>query len=162
MQPGPMYFLCPRKCGLFGVTCEGMPQQVTYLIDEGMSISKGVNSVISFLDHLFTNHGLGEKKVHLHCDNNCSGQNKNNYLLWYLAWRVMHSLHLSVSLNFLITGHTKFGPDWCFGQIKPNYRRHMVSCLEDVIKTSTARASTFHRNLDPKTVKSKCPGQTDW
>ena len=152
MQPGPMYFLCPRKCGLFGVTCEGMPQQVTYLIDEGMSISKGVNSVISFLDHFFANHGLGEKKVHLHCDN-CSGQNKNNYLLWYLAWRVMHSLHLSVSLNFLITGHTKFGPDWCFGLIKQNYRRHMVSCLEDIVDVVKTSTVTFHRKLGPKTVK---------
>ena len=40
MQPGPMYFLCPRKCGLFAVTCDGMPQQVTNVIDEGMCISK--------------------------------------------------------------------------------------------------------------------------
>ena len=63
IQPGPMYFLCSGKCGLFGVTCEGMLQQVTYLIDEGMSISKGVNSVINFLDHFFANHCLGEKKV---------------------------------------------------------------------------------------------------
>lgn len=25
LQPGPMYFLCPRKVGLFGVCCEGIP-----------------------------------------------------------------------------------------------------------------------------------------
>ena len=165
MQPGPMYmyFLCPRKCGLFGVTCEGMPQQVTYLIDEGMSISKGVNSVSSFLDHFFANHGLGEKYVHLHCDN-CSGQNKNNYLLWYLAWRVMHSLHLSVSLNCLITGHTKFGPDWCFGQIKQNYRRHMVSCLEDigdVIKTSTVTGVNIPQKVGSEDGEVEVP-QADW
>ena len=101
MQPGPMYFLCPRKCGLFGVTCEGVPQQVIYLIDEGMCISKGVNSVISFLDHFFANHGIGEKKVYLHC-NNCSGENKNNYLLWYLAWRVnCHALIASIRVTQL-------------------------------------------------------------
>jgi hypothetical protein len=40
MQPCPIYFLTPRKCGLFGVCCEGIPQ-VNYLIDEGMSSSKG-------------------------------------------------------------------------------------------------------------------------
>ena len=28
MQPGPIYFLTPRKCGLFGVCCEGIPKQV--------------------------------------------------------------------------------------------------------------------------------------
>ena len=112
------------KGGLLGVTFEGMSQQVTYLIDEGMVITKAANAVISYLDHFFANYGIGEMHVHLHCDN-CSGQNKNNYrgyMLWYLAWRVIHSLHLSVSVNFLITGHTKFGPDWCFGLIKQTYR----------------------------------------
>jgi hypothetical protein len=33
LQPGPVYFLTPRKCGLFGICCEGLPQQVNYLID---------------------------------------------------------------------------------------------------------------------------------
>jgi len=28
MQPGPMYFLCPRKCGVFEICCEGIPQQI--------------------------------------------------------------------------------------------------------------------------------------
>ena len=115
------------------------------------------------LDHFFANHGLGEKKVHLHCDN-CSGQKKNNYLLWYLAWRVMHSLHLSVSLNFLITGHTKFGPDWCFGLIKQNYRRHMVSCLEDivdVVKTSPVTGVNIPQKVGSEDGEVEVP-QADW
>ena len=33
-QPGPIYFKTPRKCGLFGICCEGIPRQVNYLIDE--------------------------------------------------------------------------------------------------------------------------------
>ena len=66
-QPGPIY-LCPWKCGLFGVTCEGIPQQVTYLIDEAMTISKGANYVINYLDHFLTNYGLGEMIMQLHCD----------------------------------------------------------------------------------------------
>ena len=28
-QPGPIYFLAPRKCGLFGVCCEAVPRQVS-------------------------------------------------------------------------------------------------------------------------------------
>jgi len=48
LQPGPMYFLVPRKCGIFGVCCEALPQQINYLIDEGMCVSKGSNSVISY------------------------------------------------------------------------------------------------------------------
>jgi hypothetical protein len=27
-------------------------------------------------------------------------------------------LHTSIHLSFLIAGHTKFAPDWCFGLIK--------------------------------------------
>jgi len=38
LQPGPMYFLTPRKCGIFGVYCPGIPQQVNYLTDEGMCV----------------------------------------------------------------------------------------------------------------------------
>src|SRR6218665_1209310 len=45
---GPMYFLVQRKCGIFGVCCEALPQQINYLIDEGMCVSKGSNSVISY------------------------------------------------------------------------------------------------------------------
>ena len=30
LQPGPVYFLTPRKCGVFGVSSEGVNQQVRY------------------------------------------------------------------------------------------------------------------------------------
>ena len=36
MQPGPIYFKTPRKCGIFGVMCEAIPRQVNYLIDEAL------------------------------------------------------------------------------------------------------------------------------
>ena len=74
MQPGPLHFLVPRKVGIFGVCMEGISLQVNYLIDESHCSSKGFNAVIFYLHHYFENYGLGEKDVHLHCDN-CSGQN---------------------------------------------------------------------------------------
>ena len=40
---------CTRKCGIFGVCCKGIPQQINYLIDEGMAMSKGRDGVISYL-----------------------------------------------------------------------------------------------------------------
>lgn len=141
LQPGPMYFLTPRKCGLFGVCCEGIPQQVNYLIDEGMSSSKGSNAVIGYLHHFFREYGVGEMRVDLHCDN-CSGQNKNRFMLWYCAWRTIHTLHHSLGLHFLIAGHTKFAPDWCFGLIKQRFRRTRVNTLAEiaaVVKDSTVK-----------------------
>ena len=117
LQPGPMYFLTPRKCAIFGVCCEAIPRQVNYLIDEAVDIGKGANAVVSMLHHFFEVHGLGEKDVHLHADN-CGGQNKNNIMVGYLLWRVLTGLHNNITLSFMIAGHTKFSPDWCFGLLK--------------------------------------------
>ncbi len=78
-QPGPIYFLTPRKCGIFGICCEAIPRQINYLIDEAVDIGKGANTVVS-LHHFLGTHSLGEKHVHLHADN-CVGQNKNNTMM---------------------------------------------------------------------------------
>ena len=75
LQPGPMYFLTPRKCGIFGVCNEAFPREINYLIEEAVDTGKGANNIISKLHHLFAVHGLGEKDVYLHADN-CAGQNK--------------------------------------------------------------------------------------
>ncbi|KAI0230529.1 hypothetical protein LSAT2_019139 [Lamellibrachia satsuma] len=135
LQPGPIYFLTSRKWGIFGVCCEAIPQQVNYLIDKGMATSKGSDAVISYLHHFFLRYELGEEVVHLHCDN-CAGQNKNRYMLFYLTWRTIHGLHQSIELNFMVAGHTKFGPDWCFGLLKQKFRRTPVSCLDDMVRVT--------------------------
>ncbi|XP_076454400.1 uncharacterized protein LOC143289285 [Babylonia areolata] len=136
---GLSIFLTPRKVGIFGVCCEGLPQQINYLIDEGASSSKGSNAVVSYLHHFFNNYGVGEQHCDLHCDN-CSGQNKNRFVLWYCAWRVLMGKHSSIGLHFMPPGHTKFAPDWCFGLLKRAFRRAEVHCLQDlcdVVQDST-------------------------
>ena len=85
LQPGPIYFLTPRKAALFGVCCEAVPRQVNFVIDEASDTRKGANTVVSMLDYFFKHHGLGETTVHLHADN-CCGQNKNNTMMQYLMW----------------------------------------------------------------------------
>ena len=139
LQPGPIYFKTPRKCGIFGVMCEGVPNQVNFLIDEASSTGKGANATISYLHYFFSHHGLGESNAHLHADN-CAGQNKNNYFLWYFAWRIMSELHASIVYSFLIAGHTKFGPDRSFGMIKKAYKVTYVSLLYEfanMVETSS-------------------------
>ena len=131
LQPGPMYFLTPRKCAIFGVCCESIPRQVNYLIDEAVDMGKGSNAIVSMLHHFFAHHGLGEKTVHLHADN-CGGQNKNATMVQYLLWRVTTGLHTEITLSFMIPGHTKFSPDWCFGLLKKTYRRTKVGGLTDL------------------------------
>lgn len=104
---------------------------MNFLCDEAGDCGKGANTVISQLHYFFQHHGLGEREVFLHADN-CTGQNKNNCMLQYLAWRVMTGKHTQITLSFLVVGHTKFAPDWCFGLFKRLYRRTRVGCLQDI------------------------------
>lgn len=50
----------------------------------------------------------------------------------YFAWRVITGLHLSITMNFLVAGHTKFAPDYCFGLLKRALQRTRVSSLKDI------------------------------
>ena len=128
MQPGPIYFKTPCKCGIFGVMCEAILRQLNYLINEATSVGKGANSTISMVHHYFTHHGLGETRAHLHADN-CSGQNKNNFFLWYLTWQIMNELHQHITYSFLSAGHTKFAPDRSFGIIEKVYKVNFISSI---------------------------------
>ena len=113
-----------------------------YLIDEGFNVGKGANSIISMLHHFFEAHGIGEKSVHLHADN-CAGQNKNRFMMYYLMWRVLTGLHEEIIISFLPVGHTKFAPDWCFGLFKQLFRRMKIGDLDD-IANCVSRSSTVN------------------
>ena len=91
--------------------------QINYLIDEAVNVGKGANSIISMLHHFFSTYGLGETEVHLHADN-CSGQNKNHYMIHYLMWRILTKQHQEITISFLPVGHTKSFPDAGFGMLK--------------------------------------------
>ena len=138
LQPGPLYFLTPRKCAVFGVNCEAIPRQVNFLCDESGDCGKGANTVVSQLHYFFEMHGMGERDVYLHADN-CTGQNKNNTMIQYLLWRALTKRHTNITLSFLVVGHTKFAPDWCFGLFKRLYRRTKIGSLNaiaDVVNRS--------------------------
>ncbi len=131
-QKGTEYFITPRKCQVFGVCAEAISRQVLFLTDESETKGKGSLAVISMLDAFFRLHGLGECAAHLHADN-CVGQNKNNYLIWYLMWRVMNGLHEKIALTFMPPGHTKFSPDSYFGLFKIKYRKSTIDTLGDLV-----------------------------
>jgi hypothetical protein len=133
-QVGPIYFKTPRRAQLFGVACEGSGCQVNYLVDESDFLEKNANTVISLLDHFFSNYALGEMSAYLTADN-CVGQNKNNALIQYLMYRVLSGLHTNIEMSFLIVGHTKFSPDSHFGLIKQYYRRSHIYTYEQLAKT---------------------------
>ena len=92
------------------------------------------------LHHFLAVHGFSEKKVHFHCDN-CCGQNKNRFLMYYMMYRILAGLHDEIVVSFLPVGHTKFSPDWCFGLFKRHFRRCKVGCLDDIVKAVNESAS---------------------
>ena len=120
--------------------------QINYLIDEAVNVGKGTNAIISMVHHFFSTYGLGEKVVHLHADN-CSGQNKNCYMMYYLMWRVLTKQHKEITISFLPVGHTKFFPDAGFGMLKRQFRRTKVGCLHDIAEVVRRSATINHCQL---------------
>ena len=51
----------------------------------------------------------------------------------YLAWRVMTGLN-KITLSFMVVGHTKLSPDWCFRLFKQAFRHTKVGCLDDTVR----------------------------
>lgn len=54
--------------------------------------------------------------------------------MWYYLWRVITGLCHAIEYNFLLAGHTKFSPDWCFGLVKQKTRKTFVSSLFDIAR----------------------------
>jgi len=130
-QVGALYFLVPYKVGLFGIMCEALSKMVLFVIPEGAVTGKGSNQVISMLHYYFTNFSLGESDAFLNADN-CVGQNKNQFVISYLCWRVMSGLNKKIILHFLVVGHTKFSPDYGAGVFKKIFRRTPCATPDDV------------------------------
>ncbi|RGB24601.1 hypothetical protein C1646_772843 [Rhizophagus diaphanus] len=138
-QEGATYFKSLYKVQVFGVCEDGTPRQVNYLIPEDENVGKGADITISLVHHYFEKHGLGEKRVIIHADN-CTGQNKNNAMIMYLAWRIANNLHEKITYSFMVAGHTKFTPDGFFGLFKLKLRHSEVDDMWDlvnVVKEST-------------------------
>ena len=65
----------------------------------------------------------------------------------YLAWRVLCGLNRNIEISFLLVGHTKFAPDWCFGLLKQKFRKTLVGCLDDLARVVDQSAHTNHAQL---------------
>ena len=114
---------------------------MNFFIDETVLTGKGANSTISYVHYFFERHGLGETSAQIHADN-CGVQNKNAFM-WYHLWRVMTGLHERIDYNFLLAGHTKFAPDWCFGLVKQKTRKTFISSLFDIARAVEDSASVY-------------------
>ena len=126
-----------------------------------MNIGKGANCTISLLHHFLAHHGFGAVNLQLHADN-CSGQNKNRFMMQYLTWRVLAGLNDKIEISFMLVGHTKFAPDWCFGLLKQRFRRTKVGCLADIARVVNESSEVNHAQLVGREDGTTIVPQYDW
>ena len=89
-------------------------------------------------------YGLGEEEITIHADN-CSGQNKNNAIIQYLAWRVLTGRHKRITYSFMVAGHTKFSPDGFFGLFKLKLKNSEVDDLEDLVDVVESSTNGYNK-----------------
>ncbi|EDQ85346.1 uncharacterized protein MONBRDRAFT_11901 [Monosiga brevicollis MX1] len=141
-QPGKMYFASGLKVDLFGVAISNTKQQFNYVLVEGhWPMGKDANRVCSMLHDALADPRLASlpqaRYLELHADN-CAGQNKNRFVMQYLAWRIMVGLSETINLHFMVLGHTKNHCDAYFGLIKRKLRRRDVWTPRDMMDVVSA------------------------
>ena len=80
----------------------------------------------------------------------------------YLAWRVLCGLNRTIEISFLLVGHTKFAPDWCFGLLKQKFRKTLVGCLNDLVRVVNQSAHTNSAQLVGREDNTTIVTQFDW
>ncbi len=109
------------------------------------------NFIINQLHHYLELHPA--ENLTVFCDN-CVAQNKNNCVIHYLSWRANSGRNKSITLNFLLTGHTKFSLDRSFGLIKLKYARSYVDCFQDFVDVvQRSSHNGFNVAVDVSTVE---------
>ena len=74
----------------------------------------------------------------------------------------MSGLNESIEISFLLVGHTKFAPDWCFGLLKQRFRKSSVGCLDDLVSVVNQSAETNYAQLVGKEDGTTIVHQYDW
>jgi hypothetical protein len=120
-QAGKNYLKFPYKIDLFGIAAEAEMRTDVYCIPEGHCPSespKGSNYVIGMLDHYLSQEWIRDvRTLYLHADNS-GGQNKNRFVLAYLAYLIACGRFDTITLAFMVAGHTRCAVDGTFGLIR--------------------------------------------
>ncbi len=74
----------------------------------------------------------------------------------------MNGLHESITISFMLVGHTKFSPDWCFGLLKQKFRRTKIDCLDDLVKVVDTSANVNEVQLVGNQMGESLVPMYDW
>lgn len=160
--PSSWYFLSLVAVSLFGVFCANDNLHYHYVYSERKG-GKGPNEVTSMIHHTLYHYGLfndafsdstvalqGVRTVTVWCDN-CGGQNKNSYIVWYLLFLVQSGIVREAQLKFFQKGHTKNACDRGFGSVKKHLARESCWNMAGLVEAVSASATSSNAiNLDLK------------
>jgi len=150
-QLGGTFYLHMRNFHLFGVCSRLENSQLFYTYDE-REAGKGANEVISFLHDFLVSRKIQTPNIRIHADN-CRGQNKNKYVVWYLVWLAATGRVKRIELKCMIKGHTHFIVDSGIGHAKKELRRSDVFCLNHWAAVINRSATTHQaRVVDASSV----------
>ena len=157
--PNKVHYLSRMNAYFFGIVDEGLPDHFTGYVypenfvdsDEPSATKKGSSHVIAMLYDFMESNGLTDvdrttdRLLHFAADN-CSGQNKNQFTIKFFCACIDFGWADDIRLDFMIPGHTKFGPDRWFGKIGKEIIKldaWNIAQLIDNIKKSVAYKETI-------------------
>lgn len=145
--PSTWYFMSLRSVNVFGVHSAAENKQYNYIYSESRA-TKSSNEVISMihwtlrkLNVFGDDEGPRPQQLTVWADN-CGGQNKNSFLVWYLRFLVDTEILREASLKFLVKGHTKNQCDRGFGHIKRHVLRNEAWIVSDLVNLVEQSASS--------------------
>ncbi|CAG8465155.1 13187_t:CDS:2 [Dentiscutata heterogama] len=74
-------------------------------------------------------------------EDNCSGQNKNFCLLWYLLWLCDTKIFHKIDYQFQIKGYIRNSVDHGFGHTKQEYAKSEAWCIDHLVDIINRSAS---------------------
>lgn len=104
---------------LFGIYSASARITTAFMWHE-MLARRGCNDVISCLSRFIMKTPLGRAgaKWSIWWADNCPGQNKNNYIMWFFQDLIRRGVYSRIDYKFLIAGHTYGATDQTFGVIE--------------------------------------------
>ena len=104
---------------LFGIYSASTKITTAFMWHE-MLARRGCNDVISCLSRFIVHTPLGRTgaKWSIWWADNCPGQNKNNYVIWFFQDLIRRKIYSRIDYKFLISGHTYAATDQTFGVIE--------------------------------------------
>ena len=145
-QASQRFFLTGLKFDLFGISNDSFPAQVIYGLTEGhWPNEKTANTVCSMLNHFlhtpaFVHGNKAAPLIMRLTADNCTGQNKNRWIIWYLSFLTIIGRFDEIDLSFLVSGHTKNMCDARFALVKRSMRSKealIPAHMHDIISCSS-------------------------